>query len=727
MTRVLALFLVTLSLSGVASIVNQVAWQRALKVFFGGSEALSSMTVVFVFLLGLGAGSWALAHESQRVKNPLRALGLVELGLFAVNVLIAILLSLDLSETVYGAQRAAIGLGVPHRAVYVAGAILVLTVPCLLMGATLPLASEAAQRHLRETGPRLVGVLFAVNTAGAVLGAIVCGFWLLPRFGQTPALLAAAAMNAIAGLALVAMGARLAAAEPPPLEAAPASPWRSRLAILRPSKEDLLGFSMGILSLAYEMLLLRVLSLTHEPVPYTFATVLWSFLAAWALGVALSSRPSPPVSTSGAIGLAAIGVALLPVYAETVRWWVAISREVATLIAVVPVIGFGLAYGGLVTHNAQRWGRDVGRFAAWNTAGSCLGVLVGTLVGYEMAPSYFGYTLAAGLAAAWVFSTERLPLAARPIAIAALAAVFVYGWHQPPPLSARNVSASFGRDGVIEIDRKGNLLWDGMWHSRLSDGSSHIGSLNWLLAVAPLLVHEGPVEDALVIGVGGGITTGTLARASDVKRVVAYDLNRELTSLLAAYPRGTLGIASNERVHIRWMDGRSGLALHDDRYDLITQQPLYLKQAGASLLLSREYFELVKRRLKPGGIFAIYSNARGNEAQAHLVRETAAAVFPHVLTFKKGYMVLASESPMAPSEASFRKRMEVGDRVAREMAAYDEAAVKHGGERLIQMVDATATWQGGGYLITDDHPLVEYPGWAKRLVKTPEPSEPPSR
>ena len=117
--------------SGVAGIVNQVAWQRGLKVFLGGSEALSSMTVVFVFMLGLASGAGAFSTRASSVRNPLRSLAYVELALCLANVIVGIVLSIDLSESIYGMQRAALGAGIPLRALYVAGSVAVLSVPCV--------------------------------------------------------------------------------------------------------------------------------------------------------------------------------------------------------------------------------------------------------------------------------------------------------------------------------------------------------------------------------------------------------------------------------------------------------------------------------------------------------------------------------------------------------------------------------------------------------------------
>jgi predicted membrane-bound spermidine synthase len=110
--------LFALFLSGAAGLINQVVWQRALKVFLGGSETISSMIVVLVFLSGLGMGSAAISKGIRELRFPIRAFVAVEFVLAVVNLIICHLLSLNLSESIYWVQRAAVASGVPLRLIY---------------------------------------------------------------------------------------------------------------------------------------------------------------------------------------------------------------------------------------------------------------------------------------------------------------------------------------------------------------------------------------------------------------------------------------------------------------------------------------------------------------------------------------------------------------------------------------------------------------------------------
>ncbi len=90
----------------------------------------------------------------------------------------------------------------------------------------------------------------------------------------------------------------------------------------------------------------------------------------------------------------------------------------------------------------------------------------------------------------------------------------------------------------------------------------------------------------------------------------------------------------------------------------MTQAPLYLMQAGSSILLSKQYMEIVKKRLKPGGTFAIYCNAQGNLGQALVVRKTVAQVFKHYESFGDGYLLVVSDAPIEYTLESIQKKLD---------------------------------------------------------------------
>jgi len=717
--------LVALFLSGVASILNQVVWQRALKVFLGGSEAIAAMVVVLVFMLGLGIGSGLAGARARRVANPLRAFGGVELGLFAVNAAIACVLGFDLADSVYAAQRLALAAGIPLRLVYAVAALALLLPPTILMGATLPLAAEACQRQLGATESKLITLLLALNTAGACVGALGSSFLLLPYFGQRVALGVAALFNLAAGavVVLLARRARWRDVRSASTEIAVSTSAARRRPI---SLEERTGFVLGFLSLGYEMFLLRLVALAHEPRPYTFALTLLFFLLFWSIGVALAGRTKD--RSLATLALCALLVALMPELYSLDRFRVHFALYRGGLLYFLPCIAFGALYGTLVSRAASAWGRDVGRFYALNTLGSCVGILFFSLVGYEIPQASNAWLIALGLAGVlFGIAPARSPRAAtasvaRGLRVAqgalAVAALGLLGSGLTLPFSDDGRMRSFwGRDGVIEIGRDGQLWIDGLWHSRLSDGKSHIGNpYNWMMAVAGVLAHgDRPIGNALVVGNGIGLTATTLTRVPGVE-VDAYEINRTFAELLALFPARTLESGTNPRIHLRWMDGRSGLALDPKRYDLIVSAPLHLRAAGSSNLLSREYLRLARSRLAPGGVLVLYS-AEGAPEKGEIVRATVRSVFASVETFWDGTITVASDGLIEITEASIRARIERGDALAREMSAFDRKVRREHAGGLYALFDAKRLpTRESPYLVTDDHPIVEYPDVAARLL-----------
>ncbi len=709
-------------LSGVAGVVNQVVWQRALKIFLGGGEAICAMVVVLVFMLGLGIGALLAAQISGRLRNPLSAFAVVELSLAGVNLVIAAILAQDITASLYSFQQAAVSLGISLRIAYLFVAAGVLLIPCVLMGMTMALASEAGQRKFGIVSPAWVEHLFFANTLGAFFGALLSGYYLIPFLGQTRALLVAILANAVTGCLLLTMnrlpvpvssGVGEGVPAKVPEEREPAPVLGNPDLGLR--SEEILSFFLGFSSLAYEMYLFRITALAREPLPYNFASVLAFFLFYWAAGVMLAAWiPSAIVSL---LLVCALVVGCAP-FVHHYERFVAVDFVAwgGDKLYYIPCLVFGLLYGQLLTRLIDHWGRDVGRFSGLNTLGCCLGIVAMTVFGLKLHATWSAWCISGLLFLLWFYGAavlsgfgglrERIWMRRGFLAAGAVALVVLAISNSRQPLITRDTRIYSGADGVIEIRETGDLFWDGLWHSKLSNGRDHIGTSNWMLAVVPWLAHPGIASQGrgLVIGMGTGITLGTLAKSRMFSSVDSYEINHDLKRVLVDFATGTLNVLDNPRIRLMWQDGRSGLALNDDQYDVITQAPTYLKQAGSAILLSREYFELVKRRLLPGGVFCVYANSHGRKAQNLAVEKTVASVFPHYRSFRRGYMFLASDRPIDFSTAHLAARLAEDDPLAAEIRGVASEA------RISRWLDPPRTeWKLCPWRITDDHPIVEYP------------------
>ena len=714
--------------SGFSGLTNEVIWQRSLKRFLGGSETLSTTLVMLVFLLGLGFGAVWMGARARRMKDPLVGLIGVECALLVVNWVIAEVFRTDVPEVLWVAQSLALELRLPLPIFYLLGSGLLLVIPCFLMGATVPLASEICQRRLAWTDPRVLGLVFFVNTLGATAGCVLGSTFLIPEWGMYRSLLMALSFN---GLAAVLLGClRLVLGPAEPIETVVASRPKTKRNWY-PSIHDQLAFGLGACALAYELVLLRICVLVHEPQPATFAMVLTGYLLFWSVGAALASRRIPMPIVLGLVltaGFAAIGL------------WAAFQipqRELGStmdLLAFIvqqpslylPCLLFGFLFTRVTAAAADSWGRDVGRVYGWNTLGAAVGILVTVYVGYAFHLVWAAFLLCLSilvLAARaadeqWAFNRPRFSGVA---ILSLLICTFLPKWteinewglgHQIDPDGGTQFY--FGPSGVVGVGEDGSVYWDGLWHSELlNEPGQQIDTNNWWMAVAPVLAHSnGDIRHVALLGLGTGMTAGTLAMLDSVERIDAFEINHTLEQVFADYPEGTMNVSENAKIHIRWQDARTGLTLTDQRYDIITTAPLYLRQAGSGILNSRETFELIRSRLAPGGVACVF--AWGTDAQAYVVRQTAAEVFDYQLSLWGGYLLLLSDSPLVLNEDSLTTSFEKweADPLWQQIEGF---AGVLGAKGLATVVDEPSfDWGDGRWVTTDDHPILEYPDYLER-------------
>lgn len=166
--------------SGATALVYQVAWARSLSLIFGASfEAVS--IVLAAFMGGLAAGGFAFGRFGARLGRPLLVYGTLEIGVAFFALALPALL--QLVDTAYLSLALDIeGTSATLNAARTAMAFSVLLLPTFCMGGTLPILVSFLVRQEGELGERLAG-LYAINTIGAVIGALMAGFVLLPLVG----------------------------------------------------------------------------------------------------------------------------------------------------------------------------------------------------------------------------------------------------------------------------------------------------------------------------------------------------------------------------------------------------------------------------------------------------------------------------------------------------------------------------------------------------------------
>jgi len=659
------LLLLCFFLSGFAALLYETAWAREFAFVFGTSE-LAVVSVLAAYMGGLAAGAAVAARFVSRIRRPILAYGLLELGiaLSALAVPWGIRAAIWLQTTIAG------GLSAPPDEASVSGSFFyaacsfaILMIPTGLMGATLPLLARYAVRKESEIGRR-VGLLYSVNTAGAVVGAAATGFVVLPMLGLRNTVYVGAATNAL----IFGAAALLALRSAPLSEISPSA--------VRPSLRfhwilPLIALS-GFASFSYEVVWIRLLGILLGGSIQGLATMLASFLLGIAIGSAVASRLARDRARAvrgfawAQIGTAALSLIAfafadrLPELAEGMGAGRTGPLTANALIAALALLPGALCVGAsfpfavriFASHESEA-GPAAARVYAWNTVGAICGALA---AGFVLLTSLgFAGTLflAAGVNLFLALVTAGLT---RPVlritAGAAATCLVVLAIHPPeipwailryggPGGSGWDGEVAYygvGRSSTVLLfdETKGwRLVTNGQPEStilRPSPIPERFITARWLGMLPSLLRPE--ARSMLMIGLGGGLSLEAVP--SSIENIQVIELEREVVHAHRALEelRGFSPI-SDPRVRVVVNDARGALMLTNARFDAIVSQPSHPWTAGASHLYTREFFSLVSDHLEPGGIFVQWIGlAFVDETLLRSIIATFLEVFPEVAVFR---------------------------------------------------------------------------------------------
>lgn len=614
-------------LSGFAGLTYEVLWQRELGLLFGNTTEATSTTLA-VFFLGLALGSWWFGRRSAALRDPLRAFGVLELLVAATALLLPLLLPLyrGLFPTLYGALGEQPG---AFTAVKFLLAALVLAPPSILMGGTLPVLTEAAVRRgggLARTGM----LLYAVNTAGAMAGALLAGF-VLPRvLGYRASYGVALATSLVVGVASLVLARRRGApaANPADVQAqgVPAAGGHALLALAALS---------GFVSLALQVLWTRMTALAVVNSVYAFAGVLVLFLAALAVAAFvarwLGTRATRPRLTLQvlllAAGLATLASGMLFRFATGSPPGIGRGEDFAAYmlallgvlsVSVLPAaFAVGLVFPFLLRLEEARGGGDAGRRVGRLAAANTLGALLGSLVAGFVLPSVFGlWPSIAVLGGAYGLALVVSPKAeevGRVVGLAGGGLVVLLavglgvgdreaGDRWDLRRDEKVLARYEGSAGAVRVVRRRGALKLRFNNSYTLGGTSQPRWEHYQAHI-PLCLHPNP-KRVFFLGMGTGITAGASLH-HDVARVrVAEIVPEAVTAAREHFGPWLNGLFEDARAEVVVEDARTLLLGLDDEYDVIVGDLFLPWRPGAALLYSVEHIEAVKARLAPGGLFA---------------------------------------------------------------------------------------------------------------------------
>ena len=716
---------VLIFLSGASALMYQVLWLRTLSLVFGVTVYAAS-TLLAIFMAGLSIGSAAGGRLADRVRRPLWWFGITELAIAITAIAGPVLL--DLLTGAYVRAAADVTSRPALLAVRVVCAVLVLLPPAVLMGMTSPLALRASSADPAGVG-RHVAVLYGVNTAGAVAGALLAGFVLIGSIGMTATFRLAAAVNLVVGAGALLLSRRQAAACGRPEAAEP--PRRDQTPPLTPSRVAAVALCVsGGTSLALEVVWFRTLVLYYPATTYAFTAMLATVLA----GIAAGSLLAGPVLRRRVPSLWAFGVLHVLVGVTTVagaRWLARIYDPAgsagglllgAALTILAPCMALGIAFPAgvrLALGSGADPGRRIGVLYALNLGGAILGSL---LAGFVLLPQLGTRRSLAVLAAASLGTglvaiaadVRRAARIALPLLAVSIAAFAVLVPRTPDPFAAgllrrhRDAGLIFMRDeGVqttvsVHMRQLGGrqMYLDGLHQA--SDGQDVV-LLHRRIGHLPVLLHPNP-RRALVIGLGGGATAGAVSLHPGL-RVDLVELAPGVIRAAEWFRHINEDVLRRPNVTLRVDDGRNFLLLGRDTYDVITADIVQPTHAGAGLLYSREYFELARRALSDDGVMVQWVGLR-SELHYKLIARTFQAAFPETTVWVHGALLVGTKRPLQLDPARLASKFEGPTQPALAAAGFPDAAALLG--EYTAGPEELRSFLGRGPILTDDRPLLEY-------------------
>jgi spermidine synthase len=635
--RFLPLLLLLFAGSGCSALIYEIVWYQLLQLVIG-STAVSLGVLLATFMGGLCLGSLALPRiRSLGARHPLRIYALLEMGIGICGILV--LFGMPLVDRVY---VAAVGHGLPAMLLRAVVAAACLLPPTVLMGASLP----AASRWLETTseGVSWMGLLYGGNTVGAVFGCLLAGFYLLRVYDMAAATLVAAAING--AVALIAFGMASRTPHQARAEESPASPVAAEAAPRSGAVYLTIAVS-GACALGAEVVWTRLLGLLLGATVYTFSIILAVFLAGLGIGSGIAAalvrgiaRPRMALACcqlllAGAVAWTAYMLASsLPYWPinptlSTSPWFtfqIDLARSTWAILPAALLWGasFPLALAAVASPGRDA-GRMVGGIYAANTAGAIVGALAFSMffipaMGTQNCERLL--IVLSGLGALYVWPTAatwtpRAKAGALFLAAAAVAVVLL-------AMSVAKVPSmliAYGRRitisaGSSEILYAGEGMNASIAISRWNDGAVqfHVSGkveastepydmrLQRMLGHMPALLHPNP-RSVLVVGFGAGVTAGSFVLHPEVKRIVICEMERMIPPVATRYfGKENNNVLNDPRVEMVYDDARHFVLTTREKFDVITSDPIHPWVKGSATLYSKEYFELVKQHLNPGGI-----------------------------------------------------------------------------------------------------------------------------
>lgn len=696
------------------ALAYEIIWTRMLTLVFGHT-VFSVSVVLAAFMAGLGFGSYLWGHVIDRISggqagdapgksSPIMIYAVIEILIFATGALLSLVFSefdvfyawfhqwLPESPGLFNLIKAML-------------AFLLMFIPTTLMGATLPIISKYYVTDNSRLGSQ-VGILYGLNTFGAVVGCLLTGFVFISLFGVLQTALLTSLVNLVIGIGCIRIyqedeQGKIRTFRFPKLSLPPRR-WNREQKLWMS-----VSFICGFTALAYEVLWTRLLVFSISSTVYSFSMMLAVFL----FGIALGSFGVIPlirkyqnlrtvlICLQAGAGIYVLFSLFAMEYILSPPWnsynlqnpmavFLRYARDASALM-LVPSILLGMNFPILiriVSGGYEHVGRGTGQIYASNTLGAILGSLLAGFVFLPLLKSESSLISIASLnllAALFLFLTGdySTPVLRKGVAAAFAGALVLVNVTLPRDL----LQPFFMRDSVGQRDIKKLLFFEeGLTATvavfkdnygildpeakRLVTNGISMSASNYiatrymkLFAHVPILLSDNP-ENVLVICYGTGQTTGAAGIHPRVKSVESMELSSIVVRSSKIFSKENHDALNNPKVNIILQDGRNHLLTTRKLYDVVTGEPPPPRTAFTVNLYTRDYYELINQRLKPGGIVAQWVPLHSQSAkEIDMHFRTFLSVYPHAmawLSVANEILLIGSNQPINIDFQKLKTRME---------------------------------------------------------------------
>ncbi len=632
--------------SGMCGIAYELLYARLLTTFFGDMFHVGA-AILASFLFGIGVGSF-IAHRWARF------LWVIEIAIGVYAVVIALAFSSLESPVVIVALAFSSG----AIALQVLCVFLLLLLPAILIGFSVPLFT-LYREHNTEEGRAAFRVVYWMYNFGAALCVLVLEYIVLRAIGLRGSLFVMAAINVTTGVLL----RRIPPPPPPPKE----------------KKETTAGMRLPLaaiglvsaLSAIYQLVFYKLAETIFGPFHENFAIVLVMVLAGLGFGTLLVHRYQPTLIKWLIGGSVVVAVSFLSIH-PLIWIWATVNGSTVSLIglsSLLKILVLALlggpaftVFGGTVPvllREAPSGRNTAGIALGVSSMGNCLGYLLMVLVIFQQlsakqtALMIVLLTLAAGLVLAWHKKQTRQPwVMVSAIAMVSMLALWPtkplgFAFHHFISLEAlqksmagfsgfRTIKRYDSQISIVKRKSGAEVLYINGYASLASSVGGQTNRREMIFGMMPALYSE-KREKALVLGLGTGITAGATAPLYD--ETVTVEINPAIVDLLPYFAEHNGNLHERPGVDNRLDDGLNLLTQEEEKYDAIINtvtSPLFF---SSSKLYTRDFFQLAARHLKPGGVYALWFDARVRNEGTLVIFQSLAESFAdcHMIFLSPGY------------------------------------------------------------------------------------------